>query len=144
MYSYFWATFKSIPFQAKTALDTFWHLLEKFGLLFNSASGHTPRERERERERKTNRLAEVFGLLFIQASGHTPRERETERERERETKTNRLAEVLNQQQQLLVALECFCHQLETFKCYFISAKNILPTHECILCRVNTLKLYLLT
>ena len=138
MYSYFWATFKSIPFQAKTALATFWHLLEKFGLLFNSASGHTPREREREREREKQTDQRKFLGYFLF------RHLVTLHERERETKTNRLAEVLNQQQQLLVALECFCHQLETFKCYFISAKNILPTHECILCRVNTQKLYLLT
>ena len=41
MYCDFWAVLKNVPFQIKTALATFWQLLEKFGLHFISASGHT-------------------------------------------------------------------------------------------------------
>ena len=80
MYSYFWATFKSIPFQAKTALATFWHLLEKFGLLFNSASGHTPREREREREKNKPISGSFWATFYLGIWSHSTRERERQKQ----------------------------------------------------------------
>ena len=37
----FGAILKNITFQVETAVDTFWAILRKFGLLFSSISGHT-------------------------------------------------------------------------------------------------------